>query len=117
MADILNRVALDRFINRHDVCGDAREWLDANKDLTPRQLWESCQEFDWLIWILDCADMDDEITDRLQESDVVRVWGLRRMIPFETVEAMIILHERLTDFGLYRDVDDQHSPDYYNKNT
>lgn len=110
MADQLSRYYLDKFLKRHDICEPAQQWLDAHKDLTPRQLWEACEDPDWIIWLLEVAELSDEVTHRLDDSDIVRVHGLHHMVPYEIVETMIMFHELLVSFGLFSDCDDRHDP-------
>ena len=43
---------LTKWLLNHHACGESLTWLDAQPDLTPQELWESCPRGDWLAWAL-----------------------------------------------------------------
>ena len=47
-------MSLDQLLDllkKHNACPDATEWVRASDKTTAREIWESCERGDWLLWI------------------------------------------------------------------
>ena len=48
----ITRKKMDTILERLHACEDAREWIAAHPDLSPRELYAQCERGDWLVWLV-----------------------------------------------------------------
>ena len=41
-----------KWLERHDACQDALDWIADQRHQTPRHLWKVCPRGDWMAWLL-----------------------------------------------------------------
>lgn len=82
-----------------DACDPALKWLEANPNLGLRELYDQCQEGEWLAWLTEatCEAIGEDSSfvqdgyERWFDSGVKGCWAdaCRFAIPFERLEALV----------------------------
>ncbi len=44
--------AIKKTMRKNDACKTSFDYLSHNKHLTPKQLWDKCQVYEYLMWII-----------------------------------------------------------------
>ncbi len=56
------------YLTRHGACGPALDWLGKK---SMRTAWQTCERFDWMIWLLNMLEMDKDVEAQLKASILV----------------------------------------------
>lgn len=68
------------FLEAHDACSQAKDWVAAHPDMTPAQLWEACLTWEYLVWLLEAVGVLNK-TKYYAKTDPIRVECNAKLAP------------------------------------
>ena len=57
----MKRNQLLDLLKKHNACPEATEWVRASDKQTAREIWESCERGDWMLWIAARLEIDRKL--------------------------------------------------------
>ncbi|WP_340641165.1 putative immunity protein, partial [Staphylococcus pseudintermedius] len=57
----MKRDQLLNLLSKHNDCPEATEWVRASDKQTAREIWESCERGDWMLWIAARLEIDRKL--------------------------------------------------------
>lgn len=58
---------LKQLMKKKQACKSSKDWVRRNSHLTPKQLWDKCQNYRYLIWLLQRSLGIDKYTETVTD--------------------------------------------------